>query len=640
MADPRIGKDVNDNVVIKEGGVVPEVDNNKDLGTSSKYWKDLYIKGSLKSASNSVTVDDLAAISTPVAADVEVEKLGTPTYDDLQDWLNNTQSSGYIVGGDITATDPPDGTVAISAVKGFIKTTDSDIGVTKFFDLAGVTNFVLTNNSINYIYVDYNAGSPQFAVTTDRTTIELNRHFEIGKVYREDNTLHILQSGVKLPNFLRNEHERLISVRGFERGSGGVISESGTRYLHSTGGEFYLGVNKITTTGKDTSGADTFTRHYHSGGTWTSDEKSQIAEGDVYQYDNGTNLTNLSNNKYGVWWVYIDYDSHLHVVVGRGDYTLLEAQTALLPDVPDFVSEFAKLAAKIILKEGETNFTAVVSAYETLFPMSGEFNHNDLGGIQGGAADDYYHLTQAQHAEALLFSQTGWIPAGETWTYASADDPTFTFTISGDKTSKYSAGMRIKLTQTTVKYFIITKVAYSSPNTTITVYGGTDYDLADAVITLPYYSTQKAPQGFPLDPDKWTIEVIDTTAREQASPTQNTWYNLGGISINIPIGAFRVGYTCTMYGYATSADAVRYAVTLSTANNSESDSEFTAFGGIYTSTNETKGNYLPVCIEKSINLSSKTTYYLNMRTIDSGLTKIQLLNSTQPLIIRAICAYL
>ncbi|MHA1302202.1 MAG: hypothetical protein ACTSPI_00680 [Candidatus Heimdallarchaeaceae archaeon] len=406
MADPRIGKDAADNLVIKNGGVVPEVDNNKDLGTSSKYWKDLYIKGSLKSASNSVTVDDLAAISTPTASDVEVEKLGTPTYNNLQDWLNSTQSAGYIVGGDITATDPPDGTVAISAVKGFIKTTDSDIGVTKFFDLDGVTDFVLTNNSINYIYVDYNAGSPQFTVTTDRSTIELNRHFEIGKVYREDNTVHILQSGVKLPNFLRNEHERLLAVRGFERGSGGVISESGTRYLQSTGGEFYLGVNKITTTGKDTSGADTFTRHYHSGGTWTSDEKSQIAEGDVYQYDNGTNLTNLSNNKYGVWWVYIGYDSHLHVVVGRGDYTLLEAQTALLPDVPDFVSEFAKLAAKIILKEGGTNFTAVVSAYETLFPMSGEFNHNDLGGIQGGAADDYYHLTQAQHATVVYTAET------------------------------------------------------------------------------------------------------------------------------------------------------------------------------------------------------------------------------------------
>ena len=98
------------------------------------------------------------------------------------------------------------------------------------------------------------------------------------------------------------------------------------------------------------------------------------------------------------------------------------------------------------------------------------------------------------------FVGNGWTPALETWTYASADDPTYTFTISGDLTDKYSAGMRIKLTQTTAKYFIITKVAYSSPNTTITVYGGTDYDLANATITNPYYSVVKAPQGFPLDP--------------------------------------------------------------------------------------------------------------------------------------------
>ena len=50
--------------------------------------------------------------------------------------------------------------------------------------------------------------------------------------------------------------------------------------------------------------------------------------------------------------------------------------------------------------------------------------------------------------------QTGWISAGETWTYASADDPTYTFTISGDLTTKYYAGMRISLTQTTEKFFI------------------------------------------------------------------------------------------------------------------------------------------------------------------------------------------
>lgn len=87
----------------------------------------------------------------------------------------------------------------------------------------------------------------------------------------------------------------------------------------------------------------------------------------------------------------------------------------------------------------------------------------------------------------------GWIPAEETWTYASAS----TFTISGDKTGKYQKGDKIKLTQTTVKYFYIIGVSYSAPNTTVTVTGGTDYTVANAAITLPYFSKIVTPQGFP-----------------------------------------------------------------------------------------------------------------------------------------------
>ncbi|GAG55732.1 unnamed protein product, partial [marine sediment metagenome] len=260
----------------------------------------------------------------------------------------------------------------------------------------------LADKQTNYIFVNF-VGGPKFDVTTDRTAIELNRQFTLGRVYRDGNDTHIIQSGVKLPNFLRKDHERLLAVRNFERASGGVISESGNRYLDSTGGIFYLGTNKITTTEKDTNNGDTFTRHYHAAGpVWTSDIKSQIAEGGAgfYKYDDGTQLQNLSNNKYGVFWVFIDYDGHLHVVVGRGDYTLLGAQEALVPALPNIVNDFSKLAAKIILLEDGTNFIAVQGAYETLFPMNGGINHNDLGGIQGGAADDYYHLTSAEETAA------------------------------------------------------------------------------------------------------------------------------------------------------------------------------------------------------------------------------------------------
>src|SRR5688572_21326189 len=42
--------------------------------------------------------------------------------------------------------------------------------------------------------------------------------------------------------------------------------------------------------------------------------------------------------------------------------------------------------------------------------------------------------------------QTGWIAAGETWAYgANAGNKEFTITITGDKTAKYSPGMRVRL---------------------------------------------------------------------------------------------------------------------------------------------------------------------------------------------------
>lgn len=87
----------------------------------------------------------------------------------------------------------------------------------------------------------------------------------------------------------------------------------------------------------------------------------------------------------------------------------------------------------------------------------------------------------------------GWIAAGETWTYASAT----TFTISGDKTGKYQKGDKIKLTQTTVKYFYIINVAFSGETTTVTVTAGSVYSLANAAITAPAFSRVALPFGFP-----------------------------------------------------------------------------------------------------------------------------------------------
>jgi len=282
-------------------------------------------------------------------------------------------------------------------------------------------------------------------------------------------------------------------------------------------------------------------------------------------------------------------------------------------------------------------------------PAKTTLNDSDVMGLNDAAASNVLKKITWANIKAALKSYfdgfystpDGWFAAGETWTYASADDPTFTFTISGDKTSKYSAGMRIKLTQTTTKYFIITKVEYSAPNTTVTIYGGTDYDLANAAISDPYYSVQKAPFGFPLDPTKWTVEVSDTSTRSQANPTQGVWYNLGTTNsqIIIPIGVWRVGYRVSGFITRDSAAELAQYVTLSTANNSNSDPRFCIRNY------NNAGNVAlltPFTIsDVTLALTAKTTYYLNSMTDVIGISNIYYFNNSDiPMTIRAICAYL
>jgi hypothetical protein len=203
--------------------------------------------------------------------------------------------------------------------------------------------------------------------------------------------------------------------------------------------------------------------------------------------------------------------------------------------------------------------------------------------------------------------------------------------------------MRFKLTQTTVKYFVVTAVNYGAPNTTVTLYGGTDYTLINAAITNPYYSSAKAPLGFPLNPTKWTVSVTDATVRTQATPTANTWYNLNAAhTISIPIGLWRVSYqVCVGYGKTTESALAAFS-TLSTANNSESDSKWTCHFYSITSSYADNTFYR----QRILSLGAKTSYYLNVKT-ETGLgganTTLYVNSYTSnfsPMLIEAECAYL
>lgn len=125
-------------------------------------------------------------------------------------------------------------------------------------------------------------------------------------------------------------------------------------------------------------------------------------------------------------------------------------------------------------------------------------SHDQDGTLKAGAVDVAAVvadgiLTEAKMTNGFLHGSDGWIDSTQAWTYVSAT----TFKITGtDVTSQFPVGTKLKLTQTTAKYFYVTAATFST-DTTITVTGGSDYSLANAAITSPMYSYMATPQGFP-----------------------------------------------------------------------------------------------------------------------------------------------
>ena len=242
--------------------------------------------------------------------------------------------------------------------------------------------------------------------------------------------------------------------------------------------------------------------------------------------------------------------------------------------------------------------------------------------------------------EACCTEPTGWLSAGEDWTFASADSPTFTFTISGDKSAKYSPGMRIRIDQSGIKYFIITSVSYSSPDTTITVYGGTDYTMTSATIKSPCYSMLKAPVGFPLDPTKWTVTVTDSTQRSKTTDiSDSTWYNINAAAqISVPVGVWNVSYMVYGSSSVTATPAWHSVrVCLSSSSNSCSDNLSLHEHLVLT---DLDNNLLSVATFKVVT-TAKTTYYVNIQcSASTAITLLRYYNDLYPMVIKAECAYL
>jgi len=337
--------------------------------------------------------------------------VGSPLYTDVQDWIDGTQSGGRITGGDLTAHSPANGKLDISAMHGFIKTTDSTIAVTKFFDLPAQTNISLTDGVTNYIYVDYNAGNPQVLVTTDRSTVRLTDQFNLGRAFREGNEVEVLTSGINRYNRDRLTHEKWIDTFGGVSYANGIIPSVNTSsYPSFTAGVLYAGSNKIDIDAVNCATTGTFESYYFNPGvsSWVETTSNVIVDYTHYNLatGGGSGLSLLTVNKYGVHWMYVCPEGNMYFLYGKGDYSLSQAQSATVSTpIPNYLNQWCKLAAKVIIRQDGSVYSTT-PAWTTQFPTTYPPDHNSLADIDGGTAGQYYHITAGQYSGNVYTSST------------------------------------------------------------------------------------------------------------------------------------------------------------------------------------------------------------------------------------------
>lgn len=213
-------------------------------------------------------------------------------------------------------------------------------------------------------------------------------------------------------------------------------------------------------------------------------------------------------------------------------------------------------------------------------------------------------------ASQTISSSTPSIVSGFTFNGAATDVSANANDLSASGGATYGTDSPFNSTE----YGIITKNAFST-DTTLTVQVPEGYAIpTSGGISAVAYSTQSTPYGFPADKGKWEILTLGKVDATQTA-TGGTWYNLASHSISIPTGAWDTTYKAMVDTNRSTATSQGVFATLSTANNTESDSDFTSWaetGGA--SGTILTGGALTVPI-KTINTTTATTYYLNEQSV-------------------------
>ena len=303
-----------------------------------------------------------------------------------RDFYNLGWSAGAVSG--FALTDNGNGTVNIAAGEAILRDAATSTAPLTSYPFSATTNLAINDNTLGYIYVDQNSGTPIVAYTSTLSTINCQNRCILYKIARYGSVLKYVDATQQNVDSNRKHRHRFLLIENYKYANGMVIAATGTRNFSISAGEMFFGLVDLTTPAFDTSASSSFTYAYFNGTAWVrTTGNTQI---DNTNYNNvASGLAALSTGNYGVHYVFLVPGSPtiLTVVYGTGNYnTLALAQAAGVPSSLPPEMGLAMLVGRIIIKKSQAAFADLSSAFTTIFSAGTPADHSSLTNLAWAAS--------------------------------------------------------------------------------------------------------------------------------------------------------------------------------------------------------------------------------------------------------------
>lgn len=290
-----------------------------------------------------------------------------------------------------TYTDNGDGTVTLSEVTVKLFDNPNYLGDLSEYTVSGTT--LTVPDGENFICIEYNAGTPQWCIQTDRAGINESDTIPVLTIYMRNNSVYVCHNWDALALGLPNkQHKKDVYIDRYELQEGGAPSINPNREIYVTAGTFWLGGQQIETSDTDSTVDDT-ELYYYNGTDWVY---TVVTQYNNTQYNDRTSgLVTLSDNKYNftdIYKVVSDGCKQLILVLSPDEYDseseAFGAAEGTIPDVADYHTE---RVGRIVTEKGFLGTVKKVVDLNNAF--ASVTDHQNLTNIKGSV--DGYHVSHS-----------------------------------------------------------------------------------------------------------------------------------------------------------------------------------------------------------------------------------------------------